>query len=166
MNIYEKNLDKNIANYSTLSPLSFLERTRKVFPDNIAIEYDDYKLTYKDAANRCDALAGMLKKFGVKQNETVAVMLPNIPQMWESHFGIPMIGAVLNAINTRLDASTISFILNHGEAKVFIYDSSYSEIVILYLLPLFFKSLSCFELLLLELLISCPINLLNFLLSV
>ena len=129
MNIYEKNLDKNIANYSTLSPLSFLERTRKVFPDNIAIEYDDYKLTYKDAANRCDALAGMLKKFGVKQNETVAVMLPNIPQMWESHFGIPMIGAVLNAINTRLDASTISFILNHGEAKVFIYDSSYSEIV-------------------------------------
>ena len=129
MNIYDQNLDKNIANYSALSPLSFLARSRNVFPENIAIEYDDYRLNYHEAGKRCDALAGLLKNFNVCKNDTVAVMLPNIPQMWECHFGIPMLGGVLNAINTRLDAATVNFILKHGEAKVFIYDSSYSEII-------------------------------------
>tara|TARA_B100000965_G_scaffold403930_1_gene433328 strand:- start:87 stop:1718 length:1632 start_codon:yes stop_codon:yes gene_type:complete len=129
MSIYEQNLVKNIANYSALSPLSFLERSRKVFPEQIAIEYNNYSINYQDAGKRCDSLAGMLKNYNVGKNDTVAVMLPNIPQMWECHFGIPMIGAVLNAINTRLDANTINFILKHGEAKVFIYDSSYSETI-------------------------------------
>ena len=129
MSIYEQNLVKNIANYSALSPLSFLERSRKVFPEQIAIEYNNYSINYQDAGKRCDSLAGMLKNYNVGKNDTVAVMLPNIPQMWECHFGIPMIGAVLNAINTRLDANTINFILKHGEAKVLIYDSSYSETI-------------------------------------
>ena len=129
MSIYEQHLDKNIANYSALSPLSFLERSRKVFPEQIAIEYDNYSINYNEAGKRCDSLAGMLKSFNVVKNDTVAVMLPNIPQMWECHFGIPMLGAVLNAINTRLDANTINFILKHAEAKVLIYDSSYSETI-------------------------------------
>ena len=129
MSIYETNLDQNLANYTVLSPLSFLERSRKTFPDQIAIEYEDYKLTYKQAAKRCNALSELLKSYNVSKNDTVAVMLPNIPEMWECHFGIPMAGAVLNAINTRLDYNTINFILGHGEAKVFIYDSSYSDIV-------------------------------------
>ena len=129
MSIYETNLDQNLANYTVLSPLSFLERSRKTFPDQIAIEYEDYKLTYKQAAKRCNALSELLKSYNVHKNDTVAVMLPNIPEMWECHYGIPMAGAVLNAINTRLDYNTINFILGHGEAKVFIYDSSYSEIV-------------------------------------
>ncbi len=129
MSIYEQNLDKNIANYSALSPLSFLERSRKVFPKQIAIEYNNYTLNYDEAASRCDSLACMLSNFDVGKNDTVAVMLPNIPQMWECHFGIPMLGGVLNAINTRLDSNTINFILQHGEAKVFIYDSVYAEII-------------------------------------
>ena len=129
MSIYETNLDQNLANYTVLSPLSFLERSRKTFPDQIAIEYEDYKLTYKQAAKRCNALSELLKSYNVSKNDTVAVMLPNIPEMWECHYGIPMAGAVLNAINTRLDYNTINFILGHGEAKVFIYDSSYSDIV-------------------------------------
>ena len=129
MSIYETNLDQNLANYTVLSPLSFLERSRKTFPDQIAIEYEDYKLTYKQAAKRCNALSELLKSYNVSKNDTVAVMLPNIPEMWECHFGIPMAGAVLNAINTRLDYNTINFILGHGEAKVFIYDSSYSDVV-------------------------------------
>ena len=129
MSMYEQNLGKNIANHSALSPLSFLQRSRKVFPEQIAIEYNNYNVNYDEAGKRCDSLAGMLKHFNLKKNDTVAVMLPNIPQMWECHFGIPMIGAVLNAINTRLDANTVNFILKHGEAKVLIYDSSYSETI-------------------------------------
>ena len=129
MSIYETNIDQNLANYSVLSPLSFLERSRKVFPEQIAVEYNDFKLNYIEAGARCDALAQLLKSYGIRKNDTVAVMLPNIPEMWECHYGIPMVGAVLNAINTRLDYNTINFILSHGEAKVFIYDSSYSEIV-------------------------------------
>ena len=129
MSMYEQNLGKNIANHSALSPLSFLQRSRKVFPEQIAIEYNNYTVNYDEAGKRCDSLAGMLKHFNLQKNDTVAVMLPNIPQMWECHFGIPMIGAVLNAINTRLDANTVNFILKHGEAKVLIYDSSYSETI-------------------------------------
>ena len=129
MSIYETNLDQNLANYSVLSPLSFLERSRKVFPEQIAVEYNDFKLNYMEAGTRCDALAQLLKSYGIRKNDTVAVMLPNIPEMWECHYGVPMAGAVLNAINTRLDYNTINFILGHGEAKVFIYDSSYSEII-------------------------------------
>ena len=84
-----------------------------MFPEQIAIEYDYYSLNYAEAGKRCDSLAGMLRNFDIVKNDTVAVMLPNIPQMWECHFGIPMLGAVLNAINTRLDSNTINFILKH-----------------------------------------------------
>ncbi len=129
MSISEDGLSKNQANFASLSPLSFLERTRKTFPNQIAIEYKDYKLTYKQAGARCDALAQLIKSKNIDPGSTIAVMLPNIPVMWECHFGIPMALGVMNAINTRLDSLTVKFILEHGEAELFIYDSEYSTIV-------------------------------------
>ncbi|MDC0134546.1 AMP-binding protein [Alphaproteobacteria bacterium] len=129
MSISEDGLNKNQANFSALSPLSFLERTRKTFPNHIAVEYKDYKINYKDAGLRCDALANFLKNRGVNSGSVIAVMLPNIPVMWECHYGIPMVSGVINAINTRLDYHTVNFILGHGESEIFIYDSEYSEII-------------------------------------
>ena len=129
MSIFEDGLSKNQANFASLSPLSFLERTRKTFPNHTAIEYRDYTLTYQEAGLRCDALANLLINNNIMSGNTIAVMLPNIPVMWECHFGIPMALGVMNAINTRLDSNTVKFILDHGEAKLFIYDSEYSEII-------------------------------------
>ena len=129
MSITEDGLRKNQANFASLSPLSFLERTRKTFPNQIAIEYKDYNLSYNEAGERCDALANLIKNYNFNSGSTIAVMLPNIPVMWECHFGIPMAVGVLNAINTRLDSHTVRFILEHGEAKLFIYDSEYSLII-------------------------------------
>ena len=129
MSITEDGLKKNQANFVSLSPLSFLERTRKTFPNQTAIEYKNYKLSYNEAGKRCDALANLIKNYNFNSGSTIAVMLPNIPVMWECHFGIPMATGVLNAINTRLDSYTVQFILEHGEAKLFIYDSDYSFII-------------------------------------
>ena len=129
MSITEDGLKKNQANFVSLSPLSFLERTRKTFPNQTAIEYKNYKLSYNEAGKRCDALANLIKNYNFNSGSTIAVMLPNIPVMWECHFGIPMATGVLNAINTRLDSYTVQFILEHGEAKLFIYDSEYSSII-------------------------------------
>ena len=129
MSISEDGLRKNQANFASLSPLSFLERTRKTLPNQIAVEYKEYKLSYKQAGQRCDALANLIKNQKFDSGSTIAVMLPNIPVMWECHFGIPMAIGVLNAINTRLDSNTVQFILEHGEAKLFIYDSEYGPIV-------------------------------------
>ena len=129
MSITEDGLKKNQANFASLSPLSFLERTRKTFPNQTAIEYKNYKLSYNEAGKRCDALANLIKNHNFNSGSTIAVMLPNIPVMWECHFGIPMATGVLNAINTRLDSYTVQFILEHGEAKLFIYDSEYSFII-------------------------------------
>ncbi len=129
MSEIENGLSKNKANYAALSPLSFLERTRKTFPNHVAIEYKDYKLTYQQVGKRCDALAELVKSKNYVDGSTIAVMLPNIPIMWECHYGVPMTTGVLNAINTRLDSFTVRFILEHGESKMFIYDSEYSQIV-------------------------------------
>jgi len=129
MSIFEDGLEKNQANYASLSPLSFLERSRKTFPKHIAVEYKDYSLNYEQAGSRCDALANFLNNTNIISGSTIAVMLPNIPVMWECHYGIPMGSRVINAINIRLDSHTVNFILDHGEAKLFIYDSEYSKIV-------------------------------------
>ena len=129
MSIFEDGLSKNQANFASLSPLSFLERSRKTFPKHIAVEYKDYSLNYEQAGSRCDALANFLNNTNIISGSTIAVMLPNIPVMWECHYGIPMGSRVINAINTRLDSHTVNFILDHGEAKLFIYDSEYSKIV-------------------------------------
>jgi len=127
-NIYETDLDQNPANYTPLSPLSFLRRTRDVYPEHVAVIHGDRRLSWDDVYRRCVRLASALGKRGVEQGDTVAIMAANLPEMFEAHFGAPMAGAVLNAINIRLDASTVRFILQHGEAKVFLVDREFGPV--------------------------------------
>jgi len=129
INPYNTDLDKNSANYSPLSPLSFLERTAYVYPQRIAAIHGDRNFTWAETYARCRRLASALAMRGMGAGDTVAVMLPNIPQMLEAHFGVPMTGAVLNTLNTRLDAEAIAFMLKHGEAKVLITDREFSTTV-------------------------------------
>ena len=128
-NPYSIGLDKNAANYSALSPLTFIERAASVYPERTAVIYGERHQTWADTYNRCRRLASALRKHGVEQDDTVAVMLPNIPAMIEIHFAIPMAGAVINALNTRLISDDISFILAHSEAKVLLVDREYSHTV-------------------------------------
>ena len=127
-NIYDTDLDQNAANYTPLSPLSFLERTRDVYPDHTAVVYGDRRYTWSQTHERCVRLADALKRRGVGAGDTVAIMAANIPEMFEAHFGVPMAGAVLNAINVRLDAATVRFILQHGEARVFLVDREFAAV--------------------------------------
>ena len=129
VNPYNTDLDKNPANYAPLSPLSFLERTAYVYPKRIATIQDDRKINWGETYARCRRLASALAKRGMGDGDTVAVMLPNIPEMFEAHFGVPMSGAVLNTLNTRLDAEAIAFMLKHGEAKVLITDREFSTTI-------------------------------------
>ena len=128
-NPYELNLEKNIANYSPLSPLSFLKRAADVYPEYTSVVYGSVRYTWLQTRERCTRLGAALSKIGIEKNQTVAIMAPNIPAMYEAHFGVPLCGAVLNSINTRLDAATVAFILEHSEAKVLIADTEYSETV-------------------------------------
>ena len=128
-NKYDLNLDKNQANYAPLTPISFLRRTAEVFPDHIAIVHGDLRRTYKDMYDRCRKLASALTQRGIGPGDTVAVMAPNVPEVVEAHFGVPMTGAVLNTINMRLDPDAIAFTLEHGEAKVLFTDREFSETV-------------------------------------
>ena len=110
------------ANYEALTPLSFLPRTALMFPDRRAVVYGERSYSWQEFYDRCKKLASALNKIGIRKGDTVAVLAANTPEMIEAHFGIPMAGAVLNTINTRLDAETIAYVLGHGEAKVFIVD--------------------------------------------
>ena len=125
-NPYETDLDRNPANFAALTPLSFLERAASVYPDRVAIVHGPLQQTWGTTYARCRRLASALAARGLGVGDTVAVMLPNIPAMYEVHFGVPMCGAVLNTLNTRLDADTIAFMLKHGGAKVLITDREYS----------------------------------------
>jgi fatty-acyl-CoA synthase len=127
--IYELGLDKNDANYVPLSPIGFLERTASVYPDRIAVIHGALRRTWKETYDRARRLASALQRRGIGRGDTVAVMLPNIPAMVEAHFGVPMCGAVLNALNTRLDADAIGFMLGHGEAKAILVDRELSSTV-------------------------------------
>jgi fatty-acyl-CoA synthase len=127
--IYDRNLPKNPANFQPLSPLTFLERSADVFPDHIAVIHGPLKRSYREFYARSRRLASALAGLGLQRGDTVAVMLANTPAMLECHFGVPMAGAVLNTLNTRLDAAIIAFILDHGEAKVLITDREFSKIV-------------------------------------
>lgn len=127
--IYEQGLQRHEANYTPLSPLSFLKRAAAVYPMREAVVHGDTRYTWSETEVRCRRLASALSKRGIGKGDTVAVMAPNIPALYEAHFGVLMLGAVLNALNTRLDASTIAFILNHGEAKVLIADREYASTV-------------------------------------
>ena len=124
--IFDQHLPRNEANFAALSPLSFIERTAEVYPDRLAIVHGALRQTWAQTYARCRQLASALTKAGISKNDTVAVMLPNTPPMVEAHFGVPMAGAVLNTLNTRLDPEAIAFMLDHGEAKAVIVDPEFS----------------------------------------
>ncbi|UVF20899.1 acyl-CoA synthetase [Microvirga terrae] len=124
--IYDTDLDKNQANYQPLTPLSFLERAARVHPDRPALIHGSLTRSYRDFYARSRRLASALARRGIGRGDTVSVMLPNTPAMLECHYGVPMAGAVLNTLNTRLDAKIIAFCLEHSEAKVLITDREYS----------------------------------------
>lgn len=126
-NIYTTGLDANHANYATLSPISYLERTAAVYPHKVAQIHQDTQYTWAQTHERCLRLASALQQLGVQQGDTVSFLCPNTPPLFEAHFGVPMTGAVLNAINTRLDADTIAFILKHAETKVLFVDREFAE---------------------------------------
>ena len=129
MNPYETNLDKNEANYVPLTPLSFLERAKDIYPNYEAVVYESRKYTWSEVYKRCIKFASALDKLGIKTGDTVSVLAFNTPEIFEAHYAIPMVGAVINAINTRLDSKTISYILNHSEAKVLIVDRQFHDVV-------------------------------------
>ena len=126
---YEGGLDRNPANYTRLTPVSFVAKAAYVYPERIAVIHGALRHTWRDVYERCRRLASALEKRGVQRGETVAAMLPNVPAMVELHFGPAMIGAVLNTLNTRLDAEAIAFMLDHGEAKVLFTDREFSGVV-------------------------------------
>ncbi len=126
---YDTDLDRNPANFQPLTPLSFLDRAATVFPDQTAIVHGARSWTYREFFARARRLASALARHGIKRGDTVAAVLANTPAMLEAHYGVPMAGAVLNTINTRLDAAIIAFILDHGEAKALITDREYSQAV-------------------------------------
>jgi fatty-acyl-CoA synthase len=129
MSHYDKNLDKNEANYVPLSPLTFLERTKDIYPNYEAVVYESRSYTWKEVYKRCVKFASALDKLGVKTGDTVSVMAFNTPEIFEAHYSIPMVGAVINAINTRLDPKTVSYILEHSDAKVLIVDRQFHEVI-------------------------------------
>ena len=124
--LYDQDLPRNEANFAPISPLGFIERTAEVYPDRLAIVHGTLRQTWGQTFARTRRLASALQRAGIGKNDTVAVMLPNTPPMVEAHFGVPMAGAVLNALNTRLDAETIAFMLDHGEAKAVIVDPEFA----------------------------------------
>ena len=122
-------LAKNAANYVPLSPLSFLARTAAVYPDRLAVVHGDRRFTWAETAARCARFASSLAARGIGRGDVIAVIAPNIPALFEAHFGVPLAGAVLNAINTRLDAATIAFILAHSETKILLADTEYAATI-------------------------------------
>lgn len=127
--LFDTGLEKNSANFSALTPLTFLQRAARTYPDHISIIHGPLRYTWNNTYQRCKRLASALQKIGVNVGETVAVMATNTPEIFEAHFGVPMCGAVLNALNTRLDAETIAYCLEHGEAKVLITDTEFSGVI-------------------------------------
>ena len=121
----ESGLERNNANYVPLTPLSHLRRASTVFSDRTAVIYGSHRKSYREYHQRCSQLASALKKIGVQSGDVVATVLPNIPAQAEAHFGVPACGAVLNTINTRLDTNTITYIFEHGEAKVVLADTQF-----------------------------------------
>jgi fatty-acyl-CoA synthase len=127
-NPYDLGLDKNAANFRPLTPISFLLRTAAVYPDRPAVVYGERRYSWRQSLERCRRLAAALAAHGVGRGDTVALLAPNLPEAFEAHFGVPMAGAVLNALNIRLDAATIAFILKHGGAKVLLTDTEFAPV--------------------------------------
>src|SRR5438309_11930423 len=128
-NPYEIDLDRNPANFQPLTPLNFLERAAAVYPAHAAIIHGPLRRTYAEFYARARRLASALAKHGIRRGDTVSVMLANTPAMLEAHYGVPMTGAILNTINTRLDAAIVGFTLDHADATVLIADREFSRVV-------------------------------------
>jgi len=122
MSHYEKNLNKNDANFVPLTPISFLQRAKDIYPNYEALVYEDRRYTWTDVYKRCIKFASALEKIGIGKGDTVSILAFNTPEIFEAHYSVPMTGGVLNTINIRLDAKTIAYILEHSEAKVLIVD--------------------------------------------
>ena len=129
MSDYDKHLDKNNANFVPLTPISFLERAKDIYPNYEALIYEDKKYTWSEIYKRCTKFASALEKIGIGDGDTVSVMAFNTPEIFEAHYSVPMCGAVLNTINTRLDAKTVAYILDHSDAKVLIVDRQLHSII-------------------------------------
>jgi fatty-acyl-CoA synthase len=127
--IFQIGLGRTAANFAPLTPVDFLTRTAAIHPDRVAVIHGERRLAYRDFDARARRLASALAGVGVARGDTVSAMLPNVPAMLDAHFGVPMLGAVLNTINTRLDARTIAYILEHGEAKVLLTDREFAAVV-------------------------------------
>src|SRR6202011_1104724 len=126
---YSIGLNKTPANFVPLTPLSFLARTAAVFPNHVSTVYEGRIFTWSQTYDRCRRFASYLARRGIGPGDTVAAMLPNIPAMNEAHFAVPMAGAVLNALNIRLDAPSIAFQLDHGGAKIILVDPEFSGVI-------------------------------------
>ena len=129
MNGYDKNLEKNNANFVPLTPLSFLERAKDIYPNYEALVYEDRKYTWTQIYKRCTKFASALEKIGITKGDTVSVMACNTPEIFEAHYSVPMTGGVLNTINIRLDSKTVGYILEHSDAKVLIVEKQFHEVV-------------------------------------
>ncbi len=125
--IFKTGLGPNAANFASLTPVFFLPRSAAIHPDRIAVIHGKRHFRYRELHDRARRLASALARHGIRAGDTVSVMLPNVPAMVEAHYGVPMLGAVLNTINTRLDASTVAYILEHGEAKILITDREFAN---------------------------------------
>src|SRR5690606_20102714 len=122
-------LKPNPANMAALTPTAFLPRTAAIWPERTAVIHGERRISYAEFYTRARRLASALAKRGIGPGDTVSAMLPNVPAMLDLHFGVPMLGAVLNTINTRLDARTVAYILNHGEAKALVVDREFAGVV-------------------------------------
>ncbi|QTP54293.1 acyl-CoA synthetase [Billgrantia sulfidoxydans] len=127
--IFEQDLPKTPANFVPLSPLTFIERSASIYPDYPAVVHGDIRRSWSETWARCRRLASALEKRGIKPGETVAVMLPNVPAMFEAHFGVPLAGCVLNTLNIRLDAEAIAYMLEHGEAQAVLVDPEFAGVI-------------------------------------
>jgi fatty-acyl-CoA synthase len=128
-NAYDQGLGRNAANFAALTPLSFLERTARVYPHRPAVVHGATRRTWAETGTRCRRLASALAKRGIGRGDTVAAMLANTPEMLEAHFGVPLSGAVLNTLNTRLDAESIAFMLDFGDARVLLTDREFAPVI-------------------------------------
>ena len=129
MNNFSVDLGKNDANYIPLTPLTFIERTKDVYPHYDSIAYGDRKYTWLQTYKRCIKFASALEKYGIGLGDTVSIIAANTPEIFEAHYFIPMTGGVINTINTRLEAETIAYILDHSDAKLLITDTQFSPTV-------------------------------------
>src|SRR6478736_3481639 len=125
----EMELPRNPANWAALTPISFLRRTADVYPRHIAVIHGTRRFTWSQVHDRCRRFASALQGLGIGPGDTVAVMAPNVPLLLEAHFAVPMAGAILNAINTRLDPAAIAYILEHSESKILIADTEYHGVI-------------------------------------